>query len=138
MMYSRSHAAVVLSLSLLVLSACATEETMTSSGSTHAASASGSMKAAPQAYDSLQSCLDRIPSSGTAGNRMIAEESCRRDETLRQTIAGNASTKSGNRAAAGAAGDSLEACMARIPKDGSVGQRMLAEESCKRDQANQR
>ncbi|MCC6968226.1 MAG: hypothetical protein IT391_18315 [Nitrospira sp.] len=138
MMYSRSHGAVVLSLSLLVLSACATEETMTSSGSTHAASASGSMKTAAQAYDSLQSCLDRIPSSGTAGNRMIAEESCRRDETLRQSIAGNATTKSGNRAAAGAAGDSLEACMARIPKDGSVGQRMLAEESCKRDQANQR
>ncbi|MCW5800684.1 MAG: conserved exported protein of unknown function [Nitrospira sp.] len=140
MMYSRFHGAVVLSLSLLVLSACATEETMTSSGSTQAASASGSMKttAQAQAYDSLQSCLNRIPSSGTAGNRMIAEESCRRDETLRQSIAGNATTKSGNRAAAGAAGDSLEACMARIPKDGSVGQRMLAEESCKRDQANQR
>ncbi len=138
MMYSRSHGAVVLSLSLLLLSACATEETMTSSGSTHAASASGSMKAATQAYDSLQSCLSRIPSGGTAGTRMIAEESCQRDESLRQAIAGNAAAKSGNRAAAGAAGDSLDACMARIPKDGSVGQRMLAEESCKRDQANQR
>lgn len=138
MMYSRVHGAVVLSLSLLLLSACATEETMTSSGSTHAAPVTGTMKAAAQAYDSLQSCLDRIPSGGTAGTRMIAEESCRRDESLRQSIAGNATTKSGNRAAAGAAGDSLEACMARIPKDGSVGQRMLAEESCKRDQANQR
>ncbi len=138
MMYSRVHGAIVLSLSLLVLSACATEETMTSGGSTHAASASGSMKAATQAYDSLQSCLGRIPSGGTAGTRMIAEESCQRDEALRQAIAGNAAAKSGNRAAAGAAGDSLEACMARIPKDGSVGQRMLAEESCKRDQANQR
>lgn len=138
MMYSRFHGAAVLSLSLLLLSACATEETMTSSGSTQAASASGAMKAAPQAYDSLQSCLDRIPSAGTAGNRMIAEESCRRDESVRQSIAGNATTKSANRAAAGAAGDSLEACMARIPKDGSVGQRMLAEESCQRDQANRR
>lgn len=140
MMYSRFHGAVVLSLSLLLLSACATEETMTSSGSgsTSAASASGSMKAAAQAYDSLQACLDRIPSGGTAGNRLVAEESCRRDESLRQSIAGNATAKSGNRAAAGAAGDSLEACMARIPKDGSVGQRMLAEESCQRDQANRR
>ena len=138
MMYSRVHGAIVLSLSLLVLSAYATEETMTSGGSTQAASASGSMKAATQAYDSLQSCLGRIPSGGTAGTRMIAEESCQRDEALRQAIAGNAAAKSGNRFAAGAAGDSLEACMARIPKDGSVGQRMLAEESCKRDQANQR
>ncbi len=138
MMYSRFHGAVVLSLSLLLLSACATEETMTGSGSMQAASASGSIKSATQAYDSLQSCLSRIPSSGTAGTRMIAEESCQRDEALRQSIAGNATAKSGNRAAAGAAGDSLEACMARIPKDGSIGQRMLAEESCKRDQANQR
>ena len=138
MTYSRSHGAVVLSLSLLLLSACATEETMTAGGSTQAAAVSGSTKAAAQAYDSLQSCLGRIPSGGTAGTRMIAEESCQRDEALRQSIAGNATSKSGGRAAAGAAGDSLEACMARIPKDGSVGQRMLAEESCKRDQANQR
>lgn len=138
MMNSRFHGAVVLSLSLLFLSACATEQATTSSGAAPAASTSGALKTAAQAYDSLQACLDRIPSSGTAGNRMIAEESCRRDESLRQSIAGNATTKSGNRAAAGAAGDSLEACMARIPKDSSVGQRMLAEESCKRDQANQR
>ncbi len=138
MTYSRSHGAVVLSLSLLLLSACATEETMTAGGSTQAAAVSGSTKAAAQSYDSLQSCLGRIPSGGTAGTRMIAEESCQRDEALRQSIAGNATAKSAGRAAAGAAGDSLEACMARIPKDGSVGQRMLAEESCKRDQANQR
>ncbi|MBP6261619.1 MAG: hypothetical protein KA426_00100 [Nitrospira sp.] len=138
MTYSRPHRAVILSLSLLFLSACATEETMTSGGSTQTASSSAAMKASSQAYDSLQSCLARIQSGGTAGTRLLAEESCQRDEALRQSIAGNATAKSGNRVAAGTAGDSLEACMARIPKDGSVGQRMLAEESCKRDQANQR
>lgn len=138
MTYSRSHSAIVLSLSLLLLSACATEEAMTGGGSAQASSSSAPMKAAAQSYDSLQSCMARITSGGTAGTRMIAEEGCQRDEALRQSIAGNATTKSGNRAAAGAAGDSLDACMARIPKDGSVGQRMLAEESCKRDQANQR
>lgn len=136
MTYSRSHGAVVLSLSLLLLSACATEETMTGGGST--SSSSAAMKASAQAYDSLQSCLARIQSGGTAGTRQLAEESCQRDEALRQSIAGNATAKSGNRAAAGAAGDSLDACLARIPKDGSVGQRMLAEESCQRDQANRR
>ena len=93
------------------------------------------MKASAQAYDSLQSCLARIQCGGTAGTRQLAEEGCQRDEALRQSVAGNATAK---RAAAGAAGDSLEACMARIPKDGSVGQRMLAEESCQRDQANRR
>lgn len=40
--------------------------------------------------------------------------------------------------AAGAASDTLKACLARIPKDASVGQRMIAERSCERDQADRR
>lgn len=36
--------------------------------------------------------------------------------------------------AAGAAEDTLGACMARIPKDASIGQRMIAEQGCWRDQ----
>jgi len=42
------------------------------------------------------------------------------------------------RIAAGAVEDSLKACMARIPSDATSGQRMLAEESCKRDQAGRK
>lgn len=42
------------------------------------------------------------------------------------------------RIATGSVEDNLDACMARIPKDASAGQRMLAEESCRRDQANRR
>jgi hypothetical protein len=34
--------------------------------------------------DSLQACLARIPKDATAGQRMIAEQSCRRDERDRQ------------------------------------------------------
>lgn len=36
--------------------------------------------------------------------------------------------------ASGAAEDTLTACLARIPKDASSGQRMFAEQSCKRDE----
>lgn len=36
--------------------------------------------------------------------------------------------------ASGAAEDTREACLARIPKDATSGQRMIAEQSCKRDQ----
>lgn len=36
-------------------------------------------------------------------------------------------------AAAGAVGDTLEACVARIPKDATAGQRMIAEQGCKRE-----
>ena len=36
--------------------------------------------------------------------------------------------------ASGAAEDSRQECLARIPKDATSGQRMIAEHSCKRDQ----
>lgn len=38
--------------------------------------------------------------------------------------------------AAGSFGDTLQACMNRIPKGASAGQRMMAELSCERDQTN--
>ncbi len=38
--------------------------------------------------------------------------------------------------AAGRFGDTLQACLNRIPKGASAGQRMMAELSCERDQAN--
>ena len=43
-----------------------------------------------------------------------------------------------NRVASGSVEDSSAACAGRIPKDASAGQKMLAEESCSRDQAARR
>lgn len=40
--------------------------------------------------------------------------------------------------AAGAVGDTLQACLARIPADASAGQRMIAEQSCARDQGDRK
>ena len=40
--------------------------------------------------------------------------------------------------AAGAANDTLKACLARIPKDGSAGQRMLATQSCEQDEGTRK
>ncbi len=37
--------------------------------------------------------------------------------------------------ASGAVEDTLTACLSRIPRDASAGQRLIAEESCKRDKA---
>lgn len=42
------------------------------------------------------------------------------------------------RAAAGASGDTQQACLHRIPRDASAGQRMMAEETCKRDEATRK
>jgi hypothetical protein len=43
-----------------------------------------------------------------------------------------------NRVASGAVEDTSSACLARIPKDATAGQKMLAEETCRRDQAARR
>ena len=118
----------------LLVAGCATDGSMGSSASSGGGSSSG----ATVQNDSLQACLGRISSSASAGTRQVAEESCRRDEAVRVGIVGAASAKSQDRAASGTVGDTLEACMARIPKDASAGQRMLGEESCRRDQANRR
>ena len=40
--------------------------------------------------------------------------------------------------AAGAVQDTQKACLARIPKDGSSGQRMLAKQSCKQDEGTRK
>ena len=41
-----------------------------------------------------------------------------------------------NRVSQGTQGDSLSACLARIPSDASAGQRMFAEGTCQRDAEN--
>ena len=43
-----------------------------------------------------------------------------------------------SRIAAGAVEDTLKACMARIPKDASIGQRMIAEQGCGRDERDRK
>jgi hypothetical protein len=43
-----------------------------------------------------------------------------------------------NSVAAGSIEDSLQACMARIPKDATAGQRMIAEQSCRRDEGDRK
>jgi hypothetical protein len=47
-----------------------------------------------------------------------------------------AATTPANTVAAGSTEDSLQACLARIPKDATVGQRMIAEQGCRRDEAD--
>jgi hypothetical protein len=152
-MYSRSSGALVLPLFLFLLSACATEEARTSKKPSPA-STSDSTPAVPvktpkqttatpaatsmaPTYDTVEACLARIPSDSTAGTRMLAEGSCRREGPVGSSLL-TTDTKTRNRLASGSVEDSLDACIARIPQDASAGQRMLAAESCKRDQGNQR
>jgi hypothetical protein len=77
--------------------------------------------------DTLMACLAGIPKAASAGQKMLAEQSCHQ-EAERTDLRANS-----DRIASGAVEDTLMACLARIPKDASAGQRMLAEESCRRD-----
>jgi hypothetical protein len=54
------------------------------------------------------------------------------------TGSASTSTKGIDRIASGSVEDTLNACLARIPDDATAGQKMLAEESCHRDQAARR
>lgn len=49
-----------------------------------------------------------------------------------------AATMPGNAIAAGASQDSLQACLARIPQDATSGQRLMAEQTCRRDDGDRK
>lgn len=76
------------------LAGCATEDggsaVSREAGSGSAASSeTRSMTSSPASGtsgDSLQACLSRIPSGASAGQRMMAEQSCQRDEGARKSI----------------------------------------------------
>jgi len=56
-------------------------------GATPATSVAGLAETASGAVeDTLKACLTRIPKDATGGQRMIAQDSCRRDEGLRELI----------------------------------------------------
>ena len=87
------------------------------------------------AAESAEACIAAIPKDATAGQRSLAEQTCQRDAAAREAVVQAGTAAATSAAASGTSGDSLAACMARIPKDASAGQRMLAEGSCKRDEA---
>jgi hypothetical protein len=126
----RSGLMGLLAGTMLMTAACATTDSE--------APVSGGSAAATGAADSLQTCLARIPSDATAGQRAVAEETCKRDQAVRNAVVGVGTAATTSAAAAGHADDSLQACLARIPSDASAGQRMVAEQSCQRDEAARR
>ena len=124
---------------LLIIGGCAAEQAMVEPTSAGPSMSSAPSEPAPAgSSDVLKSCLAQIASDSSEGVRMVAEQSCRDNEKLHQSVVGMAAAKSADRASAGTQGDSLDDCMARIPADATAGQRMLAEESCQRDQLTHR
>lgn len=98
----------------------------------------GGPGAADGATDSVEACLANIPSTASAGQRALAEQTCRRNAAARAAVVGPGTAAATSAGAAGHAGDSLEACLARIPSDASAGQRMIAEDSCRKADASRK
>ena len=120
---------------LLIIGGCVAEQAVVEPTASGPAISSAPPEVAPAGpSDFVKACLARIANDASEGAQMVAEQSCQDNEKLYQAVAGVAVAKSANRASAGTQGDSLDACVARIPTEATAGQRLLAEESCKRDQ----
>lgn len=77
---------VLLSVALLLASCAASSPGSPGRGASSAPVAGMDRPAAGTTHDTLKGCLARIPSNSSAGQRMFAEASCRRDATARQAI----------------------------------------------------
>jgi len=91
----------------LIVSGCASDGSMESSSSESSTSGGGAAVSSP-----------------TSSGGVAAESHS------------NSSSKS--RIAAGVEEETLDTCLARIPQDGTAGQKMLAEQTCRRDYAGRR
>lgn len=92
--------------------------------------ASDEMK--PSSGSSMSSSSPTNEMKSTSGPSMTSTNSSMSSGSAAPTVSAS-SSKNIDRIASGSAEDSLEACLSRIPKDASSGQRMLAEQSCHRD-----
>lgn len=83
---------LVVSLAVLPLSAWVVAPSALAAGKAPTSSAPSaqsegrSLVASGAVEDSQQACLTRIPKDATAGQRLVAVESCKRDQTSRQSI----------------------------------------------------
>jgi hypothetical protein len=79
----------------------------------------------------LSAVLSTVPAL-VAGTLMPGAEAAAEDASVAAPTR-PAGVSTGNDVAAGAVEDSLRACLARIPQDASRGQRLIAEQTCHRD-----
>ena len=102
----------------LIVGGCASDGKMESSGGGSSSTAGGGA-----AVSSPTMSGGAVAGSGSASSGRAAAESS----------AMNQPNSSKNRIAAGVEEETLDSCLARIPKDATVGQKKLAEQTCRRD-----
>jgi len=109
----------------LIVGSCASDGRMESSGGSSSTADGGAAVSSP------------------AMSSMAATESTSTSPTMSGTAAAESSSmnqpnSSRNRIAAGVEEETLDTCVAHIPQDATAGQKMLAEQTCRRDYSSRR
>jgi hypothetical protein len=104
--------AIWITLFGLIVGGCASDQTMESSSDSSSASGGAATMSSPTTTNPTTSSTPRAEADSMNQSRSGASK---------------------DRIAAGVEEETLDSCVARIPKDATVGQRMLAEQTCRRD-----
>lgn len=104
--------AIWITLFGLMVGGCASDRTMESSSDSSSAGGGAATMSSPTTTNPTTSSTPRAEADSMNQSRSGASK---------------------DRIAAGVEEETLDSCVARIPKDATVGQRMLAEQTCRRD-----
>jgi hypothetical protein len=108
----------------LMLGGCANDSTMKSS--------------AGDVGDSAPGPTSSVPSQTMSGGAAVSAPTMSAAKAAEPNPRSTQSQSSKNRIAAGVEEETLDTCLAQIPQDGTVGQKMLAEQTCRRNFATRR
>lgn len=109
--------AIWITLFGLIVGGCASDRTMESSSDSSSAGGGAATMSSP------------TTTSPTASHPTMSSTPRAEANSMNQST----SAASKGRIAAGVEEETLDSCVARIPQDATVGQRMLAEQTCRRD-----
>ena len=109
--------AIWITLFGLIVGGCASDRTMESSSDSSSAGGGAATMSSP------------TTTSPTASNPTMSSTPRAEANSMNQST----SAASKGRIAAGVEEETLDSCVARIPQDATVGQRMMAEQTCRRD-----
>ena len=115
----------------LIVGGCASDGKTVSSDASSSMSSGGAASSTPTTSNSVVAESNPTMSQGGGSETMTATTPADSGVTIR-------SRQSENRIAAGIDEETLETCLAHIPQDATTGQKMLAEQTCRRNFATRR
>ncbi|HTL60349.1 MAG TPA: hypothetical protein VL261_01780 [Nitrospira sp.] len=97
---------------------------------------SGGSSSPAKSENAASSPTAAVPSQSMSGGAAVSSPTMSAE--ARSSNSMNESTATKNRIAAGVEEETLDTCLAQIPQDGTVGQKLLAEQTCRRNFSTRR